>query len=118
MKPTIVQKIKINESTLSVAQKYYAIISAINDLNLTERELQLMAFTAVRGNMSYANIREDFCQLYKSSNPTINNIISKLKKKNVLVKDGDKVKVNPVLALDFKKNILINVALMNIENEA
>lgn len=118
MKPTIVQKIKIDKPSLEIAQKYYAIISAVNDLYLTQRELQLIAFTAIRGNMSYANIREDFCQLYNSSNPTINNIISKLKKKNVLVKDGDKVKVNPILALDFKKNILINVALTNSSDEA
>ena len=118
MKPTIVQKIKIDKPLLGVAQKYYAIISAINDLDLTERELQLIAFTAIRGNMSYANIREDFCKLYNSSNPTINNIISKLKKKNVLVKDGDKVKVNPVLALDFKKNIIVNVVIMNVDDEA
>lgn len=116
MKPAIIQKFKIvSDDILEVSQKYYAIVSAINDLGLTKREIQLVAFTAVRGNMSYANIREDFCKEYDTSNPTINNIISKLKKKHVLVKDGDKVKVNPAICLDFKRDVYVNVALKNGE---
>lgn len=88
-KPLIVQKFKrIEKDVLSSAQRYYTILSAINDLHLTEREIQLVAFTAIRGNISYSNNREEFCQLYKSSAPTINNIISKLKKLKLLIKDG------------------------------
>lgn len=113
MEPTIIQKFKMSfKDNLEIAKKYYAIVSAANDLKLTEREIQLVAFTGVRGNMSYASIREDFCNQYNTSNPTINNIISKLKRKKVLVKDGDKIKVNPLIALDFKKNIFLTVRLM------
>jgi uncharacterized protein YkwD len=76
---------------------------------LTERELQLTAFTAVKGNISYSNNREEFCKKYKSSAPTINNMISKLKKIGVLVKDGSKVKVNPMITLNFENNIVLQV---------
>ena len=110
----LVQKLKKKENDVfSLAERYYTILSAINDLKLTEREIQLIAFTAVKGNISYANIREEFCKKHNTSSATINNIISKLKKVNVLIKDGTKVKVNPVIILDFNKNISLEIKLMH-----
>ena len=72
-----------------------------------------MAFTAIRGNISYANIRKEFCEKYNSTGPTINNIISKLKKIYVLVKDGTKVKVNPKIILDFNKDVTLEIKLIH-----
>lgn len=111
-KPLIVQKFKrVEKDVLSSAQRYYTILSAINDLHLTEREIQLVAFTAIRGNISYSNNREEFCQLYNSSSPTINNIISKLKKMKLLIKDGTKVKVNPAIVLNFENDIVLEMKM-------
>lgn len=112
METKILQKIK-NQSpdSFSLAEKYYSILSAINNLKLTQREIQLIAFTAIKGNISYANIRKEFCERYNSTSPTINNLISKLKKINVLVKDGTKVKVNPIIILDFNKDITLQINL-------
>jgi hypothetical protein len=108
----ILQKLKRKEEDqFKLAEKYYTILSAINNLHLTPREIQLIAFTAIKGNISYANIREEFCKNYKTTGPTINNIISKLKKINVLVKDGSKVKVNNVIVLDFTKDIALEIKL-------
>ena len=75
-KKLIVQKMKrpVGDS-YAVAEKYYNILSAVNGLGLTEREVQLIAFAAIKGNISYANVRAEFCEKYKSSPPTINNII-------------------------------------------
>jgi len=113
MEPTrIIQKIKTkSEDLFSLAEKYYSILSAINNLKLTQREIQLVAFTAIKGNISYANIRKEFCEKYNSTSPTINNIISKLKKIKVLVKDGTKTKVNPVIILDFNKDVILQISL-------
>jgi len=114
MEPTkvIVQKMKNTSSDqFSLAEKYYSILSAVNNLKLTQREIQLIAFTAIKGNISYANIRKEFCERYNSTSPTINNIISKLKKINVLVKDGTKIKVNPVIILDFNRPITLQINL-------
>jgi biotin operon repressor len=108
----LVQKLKKKENDVfSLAERYYKILSAVNDLFLTEREIQLIAFTAVKGNISYANIREEFCKKHNTSSATINNIISKLKKIGVLIKDGTKVKVNPVIILDFNKSISLEIKL-------
>lgn len=115
MEPTkIIQKMKSQSTDIfSLAEKYYSILSAINNLKLTQREIQLIAFTAIKGNISYANIRKEFCDKYNSTSPTINNLISKLKKVNIFVKDGTKVKVNPIIILDFNKDITLQINLIH-----
>ena len=112
METKILQRLKREEKdSFQLAEKYYSLLSAINDLKLTQREIQLVAFTAIKGNISYANNRQEFCKKYGTTSPTINNIISKLKKIGVLVKDGTKVKVNPVIILNFDKDIVLEIKL-------
>lgn len=116
MEPTkiILQRMKKQETdNFSLAEKYYSILSAVNNLKLTQREIQLIAFTAIKGNISYANIRKEFCEKYESTSPTINNLISKLKKVGVFVKDGTKVKVNPMIILDFNKDLTLEIKLIH-----
>ena len=94
MEPTkiVVQRLKkIIDSEMELATKYYSILSAINNLHLTEREIQLISFTAIKGNITYANVREEFCKTFNSTSPSINNIISKLKKVGIFVKENGKV---------------------------
>lgn len=118
MEPTkiIVQRLKKEVPTdMELAMKYYSILSAINNLHLTEREIQLVAFTAIKGNITFANVREEFCKTYNSTSPSINNIISKLKKIGIFIKENGKVKVNPVISIDFKKNITLEIKLVHEE---
>jgi len=113
-KVVIVQKLKKSvEDSYASAEKYYSLLSTLNDLKLTHREIQLIAFTAIKGNISYANIREEFCSKYKTTPPTINNIISKLKRIGVLVKDGTKVKVNPRIILNFDKDLVLDIKIVH-----
>ena len=113
---TVIQELKYSlEDEYTVAQKYYGILSAINNLKLTKREVQLIAFTAVKGNISYANARKQFCEKYDTTTATINNIISKLKKIGIFVKDSGKVSVNPIIVIDFKKNL--NLVIRILHNE-
>jgi uncharacterized protein YlbG (UPF0298 family) len=96
---------------LERAIRFYTILSSIGGTKLTEREIQLISFTAIRGNISYSTNKEEFCKLYKSSFQTVNNLISKLKRAKFLIKDGPKVKVNPSVLVDFNKDIHIQVKL-------
>ncbi len=101
---TVIQELRKGmEDKYGVARKYYSILSAINNLNLPKREIELVAFTAVKGNISYANVRSQFCDEYNTTTATINNIVSKLKKIGIFIKDSGKVSVNPVIVIDFKK---------------
>ena len=112
----IVQSLKKDVTTdMQLAEKYYTILFTVNDIHLTEREIQLIAFTAIKGNITYANAREEFCKTYNSTSPTINNIISKLKKVGIFVKENGKVKVNPVIVVDFKKDLMLNIKLVHGE---
>ena len=115
-KKIIVQKfLRKIEDNYAMAEKYYSVLSTINNLKLTTREIQLVAFTAIRGNISYSSIREDFCNKYNSTSPTINNIISKLKRIGVFVKDGSKIKVNPVIILNFSNDITLEIKMEHNE---
>lgn len=114
MEKPIVQRIKLKEAEdLMMAQRYYKLLSAMSKKGLSNREIQLMAFTAVKGNISYSTNREEFCSIYKSSSQTINNIISKLKKLGLLVKEGTKVKVHPTYLLDFNKDLILQIQLIH-----
>ena len=116
MKPMIIQKLKKDVSTdIQLAEKYYSILSAINNLHLTEREIQLISFTAIKGNITYANVREEFCRTYNSTSPSINNIISKLKRIGIFIKENGKVKVNPIIIIDFTKDLTLDIKLVHEE---
>jgi hypothetical protein len=113
-KKVIIQRLKRTiDDNYTMAEKYYSILSTVNNLNLTQREIQLVAFTAIHGNISYSSIREEFCKKYNSTSPTINNIISKLKKIGVLIKDGTKIKVNPVIVLNFNNDIKLEISIQH-----
>ncbi len=108
----ILQKLSFkDEDNYVLAERYYSLLSALNNLKLTQREVQLIAFTAVRGNMSYANVKEEFCKKYESSSPTISNIVSKLKRMGILIKDGGKIKLTPVIQLNFNLDVKLEINL-------
>lgn len=110
----VVQKLKKEVGVdITMAEKYYSILSVINGLKLTQRDIQLVAFTAIRGNISQGNTREEFCKGYNTTVPTINNIISKLRRMQILVREGNKTKVNPVILLDFSLDITLEIKLVH-----
>jgi hypothetical protein len=112
----IVQSLKkVVDTDIQLAEKYYSVLFTINNLHLTEREIQLIAFTAIKGNITYANVREECCKTYNSTSPTINNIISKLKRLGIFVKENGKVKINPKISIDFHKDLMLNIKLVHEE---
>lgn len=114
----VVQKIKKSYSQMEMAIAYYSTISVLNKLDLTQRELQLLAFTAIRGSITNPAAREDFCNMYSTSQATINNIISRLRKLKLFVKEQNKIKVNAAIALDFTSPVLLQITLNVAKNEA
>ena len=108
----IVQKLKkATEDKYQLAERYYEIVSSLNSLSLTTREVQLVAYAAIHGNISYTHIKKEFCEKYATSVQTIYNIVSKLMKLKVLIKDNGKIKVNPVICLKFNDSIKLEITL-------
>ena len=111
----ILQKILINVNTpLEIAEKYFAIMSVVNDLELAKREVQLVAFTAVKGNIHSERSKEEFVRHYNSSLATVGNIISKLSKNSLLKKGKKEVYVNKALLQEFDKGVRLDLTLQNV----
>jgi len=97
-----------------LAYKYFQIISVLNDLNLAEGELQLVAYTAIRGNITEPKIRKEYCSTYATTPATINNIVYRMKKKNppILLKKDKLIFVNPELTqVDFNQSLGLVITL-------
>jgi len=110
----IVQRLKKElQNDIDLSGKYYSVLSALNDLQLTEREVQLMSFIAVSGSISVPSNREKFCQVYDTTGATVNNMVSKLKKRNLLLKKDGKIVVNPLISLDFSNDITLEIKILH-----
>jgi hypothetical protein len=110
----IVQRLKKELSNdTEVSYRYYSVLSALNDLELTDREIQLMSFIAVSGSISVPSNREKFCSTYKTTGATVNNMVSKLKKRNLLLKKDGKIFVNPLISLDFSNSITLEIKILH-----
>jgi len=87
------------------------VLSALNDLQLAKGEIQLIAFTAIKGEITSRKVRKEYCEMYKPTTvATINNIVHRLKKKNILHKKDGKIFVNPVInKISFSSDLLLVV---------
>lgn len=113
MTQMVVQRIsKQYADEVAIGMKYYSLISELNNLKLTERELQLMAFTANRGTISSLSAKQEFSRRFNSSIPTINNMISKLSRMGLLVKINRKTRVNPKISIDFSSGVVMQIILL------
>lgn len=98
-------------SSLERAMVYYSVLSVTSNLNLTERQIQLLAFTAVNGTLSKGGVKEKFIEQFGSSKATIANMIHQLSKRGFLIKEKGKIKVHPQINIDFEKDIILKLSL-------
>jgi len=110
------QKIKKEcNSPVELAQKYYSTLLVLNNISLSQREIELISFTAVRGTISSSSAKDEFIRQFGSSVDTINNMISKLRKKSLLIKQNGKTKIHPSIALDFNHKTFVIQLKLNIK---
>ena len=111
MKPTIVQKIKVempDKATLAFA--YYSMINTLNGIGLTKRDLEWLSYYGVNNEDA---TKKEFCKIYNTSEQTASNIVSKLFKKGIVYKDGRRVKIVDSLSLDFNKNVMLAIQILS-----
>jgi hypothetical protein len=96
----------------ALAHKYYQVISVLNELRLAEGEIQLVSFAAIKGNLADPDTRDLYCEMYKTTPATINNIVYRLKKKSIFYKKDKQILVNPALTkVKFDEPLAIVIAL-------
>lgn len=93
-----------------LAKTFFGIISVVNNLELTNRDLQVLAYVAIRGTITGTKRKREFIRLFGSSLASISNTVFKLKTKHFLLRKGTKVVLNPQLAMKIE-NINININL-------
>lgn len=96
---------------------WFKFISAINDIKLAKRELELLAFINARGTISSSSAKEEFVKMFDSSIGTVTNMVSQLFKKKMLVKEKSKTKVHPALRVDFDKDFVVRFYIDTIKTE-
>jgi len=109
MEKIVVQKIvKVNSD---VTQMYFRVVSAINDLQLTDRDISLLSFVANKGNISDKSLRMEFCVENNTTPDSINNIVSKLKRIGILIKQERVIGLSPIFRFDYSKDIQLQIDL-------
>ena len=109
----IVQKIRIKEeNALAKAIKYYSVLMLLNNIHLAPMEINLLAFTALKGTISSGGSKKQFCEIFSSSKASIGNNIHLLRKKHLLTKVEGKVRVIPPLQIDFTHDLILNIKLL------
>ena len=104
------QRITITlENERKLAERYYTCISYTNGLNLSRKEIKLLAYIAT----SEIRDKESFRRENLTSVQYIYNMTRKLKNKGLLVKDGKTIKVNPKIRPDFNKDVTLEIILRN-----
>lgn len=102
-----------------IAKKYFSMLCIYNDIKLTEKELDLLSHIAIKKTISSINSRKEFIQIYDTTMPVINNLISKLYKKHMLIKVDGKIRINPKININFEEldNLVLKVCLYQNESK-
>jgi hypothetical protein len=92
-------------------EKYFQILTKINSIHLPPAQIKLLAFVAVKGNISAGTYKEQFCIEQGIPRTSLGNLISKLSKKGWLVKKDRKIVLNPAISVQSCSNMILNITL-------
>lgn len=109
---------KTYDNKITAGITWFKFISAINNIKLAKRELELLAFINYRGTISSTSAKEEFCKVFDSSMGTISNMTARLLKSNVklLIKDKGKIRIHPALRVDFTNDLAVRF-FINVEQK-
>lgn len=108
----IVQKLKSTlDTSFHMAERYYGIISTLNELFLTQRELQVLSFIATT-DLPVKDMKTSFCKEFSTTVATVNNVIYKLKKWKIITKDGKALKIHPSISPRFKEGVTLQIKMV------
>lgn len=106
------------DSSLDLAVKWYSIISILNNFYWSPLETKLIAFIAIKGDISSGGRKEAFCEWTGSTKASVANIISKLSKGLAfLVKTNGRIKVHPELLINFEGDVFSQLILEHVREK-
>lgn len=84
-----------------IAISYFQLLSAWNNFKLSDSEVKLLAHIALNRGVVSGPCKIGYVNNHNSSIAAVDNTISKLKKKKLLVKKDNTVFLNSKITLDF-----------------
>lgn len=105
----VIQKINKTIEPLQMAISYYGMISVVNNIPLTRKQIILLAYIATKGSIRSLSAKTEFCRVYDTSVPYIHKMTKDLLRKGFLIKDKNKLKLNPSINLDFTNPVIVQV---------
>lgn len=96
--------IRTKDNKLDIAITYFQLLSAFNNLKLSQTEINLLAHGSINNNVISSGLKIRFAEKYKTSIPVINNAISLLKKKHLLEKIENTIRIYSKITIDINNN--------------
>lgn len=100
------------DSALKAARLYFEVLSVVNDLKLTKKEAQFLAYFAAKGKYD----KQGFIDMFESSEATVVKILKNLRALGLLTKDTAPTIHPALLKLDFTQNINLNILIEHETN--
>lgn len=113
----IIQRFK-NEclDDFDLVKRYYKIVLGINNIHVTEKELNLICYSALHGTISTPPVRDGFIKMFDIPLASMYNMSAKLQKRGVFIKGDDgKIKVHPSISPSFEYGKLLLVINLNVK---
>lgn len=116
----IIQKIhKKYKGDFELAKKYYQILFILNDfyndkgkkVSITESELNLIAFSSIKGTISTPPVREEFIKEFNVPIGSVYNMSAKLQKLGIFVKEDEKIRIHPSINHNFQNNVALVIKM-------
>lgn len=110
-------RIRKKYETRMLAEKYYGLISLLNDLSLNKEHLEFLAHLSITGSRSPSTIEEKKALLETTGigETAMNTIVRVLRKKGIMVKAGKNTLIQPFLLINPLKSLTIELILENGE---
>lgn len=95
---------KQHESKEQIVSTFVATVCAFYNINLTPKELEFLMFLILRDKGLVGLGRQQYMEKYHTSKARVDNIVSNLKKKYILIGERDKCRIHPNIAIKFTDN--------------
>lgn len=114
---TLRVKKEYNED-VDLAVKFYNIISVLNDFKWSLMECRIMAYTAMKGDISSGGRVKSFCNVFKTTAGSLSNSVSVLFKQRFLIKLDGKTKVNDGLYFNVNTDIIFQLKMLHVRKDS
>ena len=97
-----------NEYTdkMDIARLFFRLIAAYTNIILTESEVEFLAYVQLHDGVA-TSCKAGFCDTHDMTIGAVDSIVTRLKKKKILVKTNGCTMMNPKLIYDFSKTKFI-----------